>query len=151
MKEPISLAVITPYAKQSERLRKELEPFFDCSSLLDFSEEHIASIDKFQGSERDVIIISFVRSPRVCPACSGQPGKRNCKVRGHKGGKLTFVQDLKRMNVAFSRARKQLILIGDIDALCKFDGNPEGRDVLKQFYDYVQKNGRILHIWESEE
>ncbi len=54
------------------------------------------------------------------------------------------------MNVAFSRAKKMLILVGDIEALCKYKGTVEGKEVLQQFHDYVRDKGRVLHVLEEE-
>jgi len=64
---------------------------------------------------------------------------------------LTFARDLRRLNVAFSRARRMLVLVGDIDALTdpRFrDGAPGGR-VLAQFRSYVADRGKVLHVWEG--
>lgn len=54
------------------------------------------------------------------------------------------------MNVAFSRARNMLILVGDLNALCQARGNEAGRDVLRRFQDHVLDRGRVLHVWEKE-
>jgi len=56
---------------------------------------------------------------------------------------------MKRMNVAFSRARKMLIMVGDIDALCRARGDEAGREVLTRFHEYVKDQGRVLHVWEK--
>lgn len=128
----IDVGIISHYAAQTRLLQKKLDPLTGTTSQLKLEAEDIASVDKYQGSERDIIIASFVRSPDP----NGR--KRN----------LGFVQDLKRMNVAFSRARKMLIMVGDIDALCEADGSEDGREVLRQFRDYVSDRGRVLHVWE---
>lgn len=130
--EAINVGIITPYKAQAHRLQVTLKPLLKANPRLCLAQEDIASVDKYQGSERDIIIISFVRSPRP-------PGKVS----------LEFVQDLKRMNVAFSRARKMLIMVGDVEALSRARGDEGGRMVLERFYDYVKDRGRVLHVWEN--
>lgn len=133
--DSVSVAVITPYAEQVSRIRQLVEPFIGASGNVEFSAEDIASVDKFQGGERDVVIASFVRSPRP-----------NTRVP-----RLTFVQDLKRMNVAFSRARKMLILVGDIKALSSGLGNEDGRRAFEAFHRTVCATGLEVLAWERRE
>lgn len=130
--EHVSVAVITPYAWQVSLIRQMLKPVIGSSGNVQISEDDIASVDKFQGGERDVVIASFVRSPNP---------------KGY-APKLTFVQDLKRMNVAFSRPRKMLILVGDITALSTGLGDEDGRKAFAAFHHVVQKRGREILAWE---
>jgi predicted DNA helicase len=83
---PSSLGIITPYDAQVKELKKVIS-----------SEIKVSSIDGFQGGEREIIIISFVRS--------------NLKES------IGFLKDSRRLNVALTRARKKLILIGDSKTL----------------------------------
>jgi superfamily I DNA and/or RNA helicase len=133
---PLSLAVITPYAAQEALLKMKLSHCYRSSERFEFSAEDIASVDRFQGDERDVVIASFVRSPR-----------QNLKG-GRRTPKLTFVHDLKRMNVAFSRARRMLIMVGDIKALESAPGNERGRAAFAKFHEHVDKRGRQILVWE---
>lgn len=155
-----SFGVLTPYSAQKELMLRELVGFFDGNGHLKFKQEDIASVDSFQGSERDVMIASFVRSPRQaprkCKACSrtGRDGGADCAKcngSGWRGAKLNWVHDLRRLNVAFSRARKMLILVGDIEALTDHKlGTKQGTDVLDRFRQYISNRGRVLHVWEEE-
>ena len=131
--KPLSIAVITPYAAQETLLRRNLAGCFLKTGGIVFSEEDIASVDRFQGDERDIVIASFVRSP-------DKDGKR--------ARRLTFVHDLKRMNVAFSRARRMLILVGDINALESARGSELGRAAFARFHKHVDKRGRQILVWE---
>lgn len=131
--KPLGIAVITPYAAQETLLRRKLACCFRKTDRIIFSEEDIASVDRFQGDERDIVIASFVRSP---------------EKSGKKARKLTFVHDLKRMNVAFSRARRMLILVGDIKALESAPGNELGRAAFARFHKHVDKRGRQILVWE---
>jgi ATP-dependent RNA/DNA helicase IGHMBP2 len=85
------MGIITPYRAQVDRLQKLAE----ASPTVDTLDKLVAinTVDAFQGQERDVIVISFVRS--------------NSK------GEVGFLNDIRRTNVAMTRARKKLIIIGD--------------------------------------
>ncbi|MFM7193476.1 MAG: AAA domain-containing protein [Bacteroidota bacterium] len=91
LEEGLTLGLITPYSAQVERLRKlaeasdVLEPLHKLAT--------INTVDAFQGQERDVIIISFVRS--------------------NDQAEVGFLSDIRRTNVAMTRARRKLIMIGD--------------------------------------
>jgi ATP-dependent RNA/DNA helicase IGHMBP2 len=87
----ITMAIITPYRAQVDLLIKLAEGSTILQQL-----HHLISIntvDAFQGQERDVIAISFVRS--------------------NNDGEVGFLGDIRRTNVAMTRARKKLIMIGD--------------------------------------
>ena len=87
----ITMGIITPYRAQVDYLHKlaesspTLEPLHKLIT--------INTVDAFQGQERDVIVISFVRS--------------------NDKGEVGFLSDIRRTNVAMTRARKKLIMVGD--------------------------------------
>lgn len=133
--ESVSVAVITPYAAQVSLIKMLLreDGIFGASGSVALKEEDVASVDKFQGGERDVVIISFVRSPDP-----------HAKYKS----KLTFVQDLKRLNVAFSRPKKMLIMVGDIKTLSTGLGDEDGRKAFEAFHKTVRETGREILVWE---
>lgn len=158
--DAVSVGVISPYSAQIQRLQSGLRDYFNSHEKLRFCESDVASVDRFQGAERDIIIVSFVRSPKECPRCGGKGWKNaggqttkrgcdDCNGTGYAGRSLRFVHDLKRMNVAFSRARKMLIMVGDIDALCNARGESRGQEALNAFHQYVRTEGQVLRVWET--
>jgi superfamily I DNA and/or RNA helicase len=94
--KPLSIAVIAGYRGQVKLLRKEIDTsqFENFVSLID-----IDTVDKFQGAERDIIIYDVVRS-----------SERAQDVIG-------FLEDYRRINVAFSRVKRLLFVVGDKDYL----------------------------------
>lgn len=88
----LKLGIITPYKSQYYRLRTHLKDseFRDC----------VYTIDSIQGSEFDIVIFSFVRS------FSKSSGKT-----------VGFLDDMRRLNVSLSRAKKKLILVGNLNTL----------------------------------
>ncbi len=94
--ERLDVGVISPYKVQTQYLRSlirkraEFKPFRNMIS--------VNTVDGFQGQERDIILISLVRS--------------------NDQGNIGFLNDLRRMNVAMTRARMKLIIIGDASTLC---------------------------------
>lgn len=91
LSEGITLGIITPYRAQADLLHKLAES----SHILEPLHKLITinTVDAFQGQERDAILISFVRS--------------------NTSGEVGFLGDIRRTNVAMTRARKKLIMIGD--------------------------------------
>jgi superfamily I DNA and/or RNA helicase len=82
------IGIITPYRLQREKIKEILGDIFDLVE--------VDTVDRFQGREKDVIIFSFVRA-------SGNAGK--------------FLNNRSRLNVAITRARKKLIILGNSDVL----------------------------------
>jgi ATP-dependent RNA/DNA helicase IGHMBP2 len=116
-KEPPSIAIISPYREQALHIEEELKEDPNVSKL-DLS---INTIDGFQGQEKDLVFISLVRS--------------NTK------GEIGFLTDYRRMNVAMTRARKQLIIVGDSATI----GNNK---FYSEFLDYCEKHGEYRSAWE---
>ena len=107
--ENIDIGVISPYRAQVQYLRhlfKKHEFFKPYRRLIT-----VNTVDGFQGQERDVIIISLVRS--------------------NEEGQIGFLCDLRRMNVAITRARMKLIILGDHGTMTK-------HPFYKQLYEYIQ-------------
>lgn len=114
--ENYSCGLISPYKGQVEQLKKQLSEFpFPTKNI------SINTVDGFQGQERDIIYISLVRS-----------NDRN---------EIGFLKDYRRMNVALTRARKKLVIIGDSATI--------GSD---SFYtsmlEYVEEKGSYRTAWE---
>lgn len=96
----LSVGIVAPYSEQVRRLKKELR---GSSCHL---ENCVYTIDNIQGQEYDIVILSFVRSFR---------GKKT----------VGFLDDLRRLNVALSRAKKKLIMVGNLKTLCRPEAHRE--------------------------
>lgn len=106
------LAVISPYRAQADFLRE---------LLADAADVEVDTIDAFQGREKDVVLLSLVRS-------SGEGG-------------LGFLADLRRANVALTRARRQLFVVGDSATLAV-------HDYYRQLVEEAQAQGGYRSAWE---
>ena len=109
---PLSTAFISPYAGQVAAA-KELLP----------KPMRISTIDSFQGQEKEIIILSLVRS--------------------NDDGDIGFLKDYRRMNVAITRAKDQLFVIGDSATI--------GADnFYNSFLTYIEQHGTYRTVWEFE-
>ncbi|KAI3770867.1 hypothetical protein L6452_02015 [Arctium lappa] len=93
------IGVITPYRQQVLKINRALETFVK-------SDIKVGTVESFQGQEREVIIISTVRSTIK----HNETDKRHC---------LGFLSNPRRFNVAITRARSLLIVIGNPHIICK--------------------------------
>lgn len=116
--ENYSIAIITPYKAQVKYMEEHIENHFtkEQANII-----NINSVDAFQGQERDIVYISLVRS--------------NSK------NEIGFLKDYRRMNVAITRARKKLVIVGDSATV----GNDS---FYSQFIDYVQSIDSYKSAWE---
>lgn len=110
------IGIISPYAEQVRYLSDEIEkePAFIGLNL------EVNTIDGFQGQEKDVIFISLVRS--------------------NDKSELGFIKDNRRLNVAMTRARKKLVIIGDSATI----GN---HPLYNELLNHIEKNGFLDSAW----
>ena len=107
--ESIDVGIISPYRAQVQLLRKMIrqkECFRPYRRMIT-----VNTVDGFQGQERDIILISLVRS--------------------NDGGDIGFLRDLRRMNVAITRARMKLIILGSAQTMTS-------HPFYKKLYEFVE-------------
>jgi hypothetical protein len=112
-------AVIVPYRAQAERVTELLT-----KALGDNADtaERIGTVDAFQGGEKDLIVYGFTRS--------------------NTRGEIGFLRELRRLNVAITRARRQLILVGD-SATLRQAGDKPFAELLESMTSYLRSHGDI--------
>lgn len=115
-----SVGVISFYGEQVKRIDRLIQQDLMPQNL----HCRTGSVDKFQGMEMDIIILSFVRN------------------HGEKGGDIGFARDYRRLNVALSRARELLIIIGSSEMFTMRTKHPSSREMYGRLLgDIKKKNG----------
>ena len=117
-----TIGLIAPYGAQVRLIRSLIFDSYDFPNLKALSEQiTIDTVDGFQGQERDLMLISLTRS--------------------NDKGEIGFLSETRRMNVALTRAKRKLVLIGDSSTLA-----------VHPFFDsllgYVEEKGGYRSVWE---
>jgi superfamily I DNA and/or RNA helicase len=112
-------AVIVPYRAQAARIEAALTRELGDPGRVT---ENIGTVDSFQGGERDLIVYGFTRSNRT--------------------GSVGFLSELRRLNVAITRAKQQLVLVGDTSTLCSA-GDESFAALARSLVDYLRANGDL--------
>ncbi len=117
--QPLSIGIITPYREQRDYLSAQIKDGIDLKDR----PVHIVvkTIDGFQGQEKDVIILSMVRS--------------------NFNQSIGFLADERRLNVALTRAKKQLIVVADSATLSI-------HPFFEKLFEYYANNDVLLSAWE---
>lgn len=105
-----SIGILSPYGAQVTRMRQRFPKL----------KKHIFTIDSIQGEEYDIVVFSFVRNTR--------------------SGSLNFVDDLRRLNVSFSRAKCNLIMVGHLDTLKNEALHKVDKEAVMAVYDEILNN-----------
>ena len=110
--DPKDIAIIAPYAAQVRLIRSQSK----------YETLEIGTVDGFQGREKEAVLITLVRS--------------------NNENEIGFLADRRRMNVALTRARRKLVVIGD-SATLGID------DFYKSFFEYVESLQAYHTVWEE--
>ena len=114
-----TVAVISPYKQQIQLLKEQLQ---HSPALQPYADKiSVNTIDSFQGQERDIVYISMTRS--------------------NTENNIGFLSDTRRMNVAMTRARKKLVVIGD-------SGTLSGFGFYASFISYAESKNAYQSAWE---
>ncbi|MFB6203729.1 MAG: IGHMBP2 family helicase [Candidatus Nanohaloarchaea archaeon] len=103
------VAVISPYDDQVDLLDRRI----------DREDLEVKTVDGFQGREKEVVIISLVRS--------------------NERDEIGFLRDVRRLNVALTRAKRKLVVVGDSDTVST-------HDTYSQLLEYMEDKGKLLEL-----
>ena len=119
--ESIDFGLISPYKSQVHYIRGLIKRNAFVKPFRRLITVH--TVDGFQGQERDVIMISLVRA--------------------NEKGQIGFLGDLRRMNVAITRARMKLIILGDAPTMTR-------HAFYKALFQYIRQNGQVITLTPEE-
>ncbi|MEI7582093.1 AAA domain-containing protein [Runella sp.] len=114
-----SIAIISPYKQQIQVINEQLTHVPELEPYLAFISAN--TVDSFQGQERDIVYISMTRS--------------------NQEGNIGFLADIRRMNVAMTRARKKMVVVGDSATLAQLP-------FYADFISYTESIDAYLSAWE---
>jgi len=113
---PADVAVISPYDGQVQRLRALLAARVEQGLEVD-------TVDGFQGREKEAVVVSLTRA--------------------NEAGEVGFLADVRRMNVALTRARKKLVVVGDGATVAR-------HPFYERFLQHAQATGAWRSAWDRE-
>lgn len=118
----VDFGIISPYRAQVRMIRKllKMQRFYRRIR----GQISVRSVDGFQGQERDVIVVSMVRD--------------------NEKGDIGFLGDLRRMNVAITRARMKLIVVGNSETLCQ-------HKFYAALFEHFQRHGQVVEYRPTDE
>ncbi|MCY7421717.1 MAG: C-terminal helicase domain-containing protein, partial [Chitinophagaceae bacterium] len=114
-----SIGIISPYRHQVAWLKEQVLSHPQLQAFL--PNTTVNTIDSFQGQERDIVYISLTRS--------------------NADNVIGFLSEIRRMNVAMTRARNKLVVIGDSATIAQFP-------FYADFIEYVEQAGGYMSAWE---
>ncbi|MEV6964302.1 C-terminal helicase domain-containing protein [Hamadaea sp. NPDC051192] len=129
-----SISVLAFYGAQARLIRHKLGyPRYSRFPKLDF--KVVDSIDRIQGQQSDIVVISFCRT-------FGRPAERNGRPRPPgraPAGWAAWLQNLNRLNVACTRARRSIVLVGHRPTLSALRATPEVQRFYANMFDLQQR------------
>jgi superfamily I DNA and/or RNA helicase len=119
-----NIGLIAPYGAQVRLLKRLIFETYDFPNLKAFADMiTIDTVDGFQGQERDLMLISLVRS--------------------NEKGEIGFLSDTRRMNVALTRAKRKLVIVGDSSTLTQ-------HPFFDRLLAYFEEKNAYRSIWEFD-
>lgn len=133
--EEKQIGLISFYGKQIHYINKMLKEKHNEVPI------RLSTVDRFQGMERNIIIVSMVRSNKLASFQGQQPDEIYGVLGYPKQESLGFAESPNRLNVALSRARRLLIVVGNSEHFCR-------KDIYKNVFETIQQNGKIISAEE---
>lgn len=140
--EDKEIGIISFYSKQRNRIRKMCRSYNNLPMKIDV-------VDRFQGMERNIIIVSMVRSNTIVSDSQQEPDFFEYELGYPEQTDLGFAQSPNRLNVALSRAKRLLIIIGNSELFRQkdiydnvykiIDANPNGKIIKCNPYEDLHK------------
>lgn len=130
-KEEKEIGVISFYGKQVRKIRESVRPHARKLGM----QIKMNTVDKFQGMERNIVIVSTVRSDKA------DRGNNRIEVNRESG----FAKSPERLNVALSRARRLLIVVGNKDFFSQIR-DKEGNYLYRNAINEIERSGRVINF-----